>query len=193
MCENSAEMEQLAHFVTKSFEYNNNNRVLDVLNLTTKSAIYEHLKSNDSMDTISNLESDDNDADSVDIDITDVSSNDGNDGKIHNENDNNNINVIRRSSPIKKSSKENQKQLTRNWLISDTPKKKCDNGAFTVEYLPTAQKYSSKLYEILEWEYFQWNEGIFGKVKFESIQKKWSELAWISSPFKLNSWFNTFE
>lgn len=124
-------MEQLAQFVTKSFEYNNNNRVLDVLNLTTKSSIFDHLKSNDSMDTMSNPDSDDNDADSVDIDITDVSSNDGNDGKIHNENDNNNINVIRRSSPVKKSFKENhQKQITRNWLISETPKKKCDNGWF---------------------------------------------------------------
>lgn len=182
MCENSAEMEQLAHFVTKSFEYNNNNRVLDVLNLTTKSAIYEHLKSNDSMDTISNLESDDNDADSVDIDITDVSSNDGNDGKIHNENDNNNINVIRRSSPIKKSSKENQKQLTRNWLISDTPKKKCDNGAFTVEYLPTAQKYSSKLYEILEWEYFQWGNFWEGEIWINS-----KRMIWIDSKFHLHS------
>lgn len=126
-------MEQLAHFVTKSFEYNNNNsRVLDVLNLTTKSGIFDHLKSNDSMDTLSNPDSDDNDADSVDIDITDVSSNEGNDDpKIHNENDNNNINVIRRTSPSKKSSKENQKLLTRNWLISDTPKKKCDNGLFS--------------------------------------------------------------
>lgn len=129
-------MEQLAQFVTKSFEYNNNNRVLDVLNLTTKSTIFDHLKSNDSMDTISNPDSDDNDADSVDIDITDVSSNDGNDGKIHNENDNNNINVIRRSSPVKKLlSKENQKQLTRNWLISDTPKRKCDNGSFSLSFV----------------------------------------------------------
>lgn len=124
-------MEQLAHFVTKSFEYNNNNRVLDVLNLTTKSTIFDHLKSNDSMDSLSTAESDDNDADSVDIDITDVSSNDGNDNtKIHNENDNNNLNVIRRSLSVKRSSKENQKQLTRNWLISDTPKRKCDNGLF---------------------------------------------------------------
>lgn len=123
-------MEQLAQFVTKSFEYNNNNRVLDVLNLTTKSTIFDHLKSNDSMDSISNPDSNDNDADSVDIDITDVSSNDGNDDKSHNENDNNNINVIRRSTPIKKSTKENQKQLTRNWLISDTPKRKCDDGLF---------------------------------------------------------------
>lgn len=141
-------MEQLAHFVTKSFEYNNNNRVLDVLNLTTKSGIFDHLKSNDSMDTLSNLESDDNDADSVDIDITDVSSNDGNDSnKIHNENDNNNINVIRQLSPPKKLNKENHKQLTKNWLISDTPKKKCDNGSYKIQKkkkciaMPTAMEF----------------------------------------------------
>lgn len=126
-------MEQLAHFVTKSFEYNNNNnnRVLDVLNLTTKTAnIFEQLKSTDSIDTLSDVDSDNNDADSIDIDITDVSSNDGNDTNIHNENDNNNINVIRQCTPVKKTSKENQRQVTRNWLISDTPKKKCENGAF---------------------------------------------------------------
>lgn len=125
-------MEQLAHFVTKSFEYNNNNnRVLDVLNLTTKTTnIFEQLKSTDSIDTLSDVDSDNNDADSIDIDITDVSSNDGNDTNIHNENDNNNINVIRQCTPAKKTSKENQRQVTRNWLISDTPKKKCENGAF---------------------------------------------------------------
>lgn len=33
----SAIMEQLAHFVTKSFEYNNNNSVMDVLNMALKS------------------------------------------------------------------------------------------------------------------------------------------------------------
>lgn len=125
-------MEQLAHFVTKSFEYNNNNnsRVLDVLNLTTKSTnIFEQLKSTDSIDTLSDGDSDNNDGDSVDINVTD-SSNDGNDTNIHNENDNNNINVIRRCTPVRKASKENQRQVTRNWLISETPKKKCENGAF---------------------------------------------------------------
>lgn len=126
-----SKMEQLAHFVTKSFEYNNNNRVLDVLNLTTKTAnIFEQLKSSDSIDTLSDVDSDNNDADSIDIDITDVSSNDGNDTNVHNENDNNNINVIRQSAPVKKAFKENQRQVTRNWLISDTPKRKCENGAF---------------------------------------------------------------
>lgn len=140
-------MEQLAHFVTKSFEYNNNNnRVLDVLNLTTKSTIFDHLKSNDSMDSLSNPESDDNDADSVDIDITDVSSNESNDIKLHNENDNNNINVIRRSTPVKKSSKENQKQLTRNWLISDMPRKQCDNGLCSLSKIyPTANIMATRL------------------------------------------------
>lgn len=126
-------MEQLAHFVTKSFEYNNNNnnRVLDVLNLTTKSTnIFDQLKSTDSIDTLSDVDSDNNDGDSVDIDITDVSSNDGNDTNIHNENDNNNLNVMRQCTPVKKMSKENQRQITRNWLISDTPKRKCENGAF---------------------------------------------------------------
>lgn len=36
-------MEQLAHFVTKSFEYNNN-RVLDVINMTTRSLICDSLR-----------------------------------------------------------------------------------------------------------------------------------------------------
>lgn len=120
-------MEQLAHFVTKSFEYNNN-RVLDVLNLATKSLICENLKSNDSMESLSNGDSDgERDSDSIDIDITDVSSN-GDDVKVHNENDNNNLNVIKRQpSPplpvIKKPNKENLRQVTKNWLISEPPKK----------------------------------------------------------------------
>lgn len=36
-------MEQLAHFVTKSFEYNNN-RVLDVINMSTRSLICDSLR-----------------------------------------------------------------------------------------------------------------------------------------------------
>lgn len=125
-------MEQLAHFVTKSFEYNNN-RVLDVLNLATKSLICENLKSNDSMESsLSNADTEiEQDSDSIDIDITDVSSNDD-DIKVHNENDNNNLNVIKRHrSPqpqvIKKVHKENVRQMTKNWLISDPPKK-ANNG-----------------------------------------------------------------
>lgn len=126
-------MEQLAHFVTKSFEYNNN-RVLDVLNLATKSIICENLKASESIETCSNMGSmDEDDGDSVDIDITDVSSNDDNERRGHNENDNNNINVIKRYStptPIapKKCAKDNGRHLTKNWLISDTPRRKDDDG-----------------------------------------------------------------
>lgn len=124
-------MEQLAHFVTKSFEYNNN-RVLDVLNLTTKSLICENLKGSESIDTCSNVGSmDDDDSDSIDIDITDISSNDDNERRAHNENDNNNLNVIKRyptptAISMKKSGKENGRHVTKNWLISDTPKRKYD-------------------------------------------------------------------
>lgn len=126
-------MEQLAHFVTKSFEYNNN-RVLDVLNLATKSIICENLKASESFETCSNMGSmDGDDADSVDIDITDVSSNDDNERRVHNENDNNNINVIKRyatPTPIssKKCAKENGRHVTKNWLISDTPRRKDNDG-----------------------------------------------------------------
>lgn len=123
-------MEQLAHFVTKSFEYNNS-RVLDALNLATKSLICENLKSNDSLDTLSNADTEmDDETDSIDIDITDISTDD-NDTQAHNENDNNNINVVREFSAIsliKKSNKENVRQITKNWLISDPPRKSSDNG-----------------------------------------------------------------
>lgn len=128
-------MEQLAHFVTKSFEYNNN-RVLDVLNLATKSLICENLKSTDSLESLSNPDTDiEHDSDSVDIDITDVSSN-GDDVRVHNENDNNklNLNVIKRQPPTpvpavtKKSQKESVRQTTKNWLISDSPKRPEENG-----------------------------------------------------------------
>lgn len=46
-------MEQLAHFVTKSFEYNNN-RVLDVINMSTRSLICDSLRSaNKTLDRLS--------------------------------------------------------------------------------------------------------------------------------------------
>lgn len=132
-------MEQLAHFVTKSFEYNNN-RVLDVLNLATKSIICENLKGTESIETCSAVGSiEDDDSDSIDIDITDISSNDDNDRRAHNENDNNNLNVIKRytSTPtpiaMKKSGKENGRHVTKNWLISDTPKRK-DEGLYFLRH-----------------------------------------------------------
>lgn len=145
-------MEQLAHFVTKSFEYNNN-RVLDVINMATKSLICDNLKSSDSSDILSNSgETDmDDDADTVDIDITDMSSNDEaataetatTIGKQHEHQYNLNqqqqphislsiVNNNKSDSPlslIKKTNKDyGPKYVTKNWLISDTPKKQRIEG-----------------------------------------------------------------
>lgn len=124
-------MEQLAHFVTKSFEYNNN-RVLDVLNMATKSLICENLKSSDSSEVLSNFGDSDieDETETVDIDITDMSSNDSTEYTVHNEKHNKNVNSIKDKplSLIKNSNKENFRLTTKNWLISDSPKKKCEIG-----------------------------------------------------------------
>lgn len=131
---NKIKMEQLAHFVTKSFEYNNN-RVLDVLNMATKSLMCENLKTSESSDVMSNGgDSDiDEDGDTVDIDITDMSSNDEatiSHPKMDTESDNNNSVKDSPISMIRRSNKENGRQATRNWLISDSPKKKYE-GLFS--------------------------------------------------------------
>lgn len=131
---NQIKMEQLAHFVTKSFEYNNN-RVLDVLNMTTKSLLCDNMKSSDSSDMLSNVDESDieDDADTVDIDITDMSSNDGSKDKVnHSERraSENNVSAITELplSLTKKSNKENLRHVTKNWLISDSPKKSYSDG-----------------------------------------------------------------
>lgn len=120
-------MEQLAHFVTKSFEYNNN-RVLDVINMATRSLICDNFKSSDSLEAISNGEETDieDDADSVDIDITDMSSDEA-PNEPH-EKESQEI-VCKDSATIshKKSNKENLGQKTKNWLIGDHLKR--DFGA----------------------------------------------------------------
>lgn len=87
-------MEQLAHFVTKSFEYNNN-RVMDVINMTqnTRSMLCgDPFRSVASVDRISaksaqRVEDDassgiDDEDDTMDIDITDFSSEDEERGAI---------------------------------------------------------------------------------------------------------------
>lgn len=118
-------MEQLAHFVTKSFEYNNN-RVLDVINMATKSLMCENIKSSDSSDNLSNGgETDiDDDADTVDIDITDMSSNDETTitTMIRRDNIQQSISNVMDTpiSLIKKSNRDNVRNTTKNWLISDT-------------------------------------------------------------------------
>lgn len=119
-------MEQLAHFVTKSFEYNNN-RVLDVINMATKSLMCENIKSSDSSDNLSNSGETDieDDADTVDIDITDMSSNDETATMIKRDNTHqllsNDMDLP--ISLIKKSNRDNVRLATKNWLISDTPTK----------------------------------------------------------------------
>lgn len=128
-------MEQLAHFVTKSFEYNNN-RVLEVINMSSKSLIYE--KSSDSELHSNGVDSDGGgggagvgEEDTMDIDITDLSSNDDVIRRIDtDDSDNNNMNHHHRHSPlalVKKTGKDSKRYVTKNWLISDSPKQIRDN------------------------------------------------------------------
>lgn len=120
-------MEQLAHFVTKSFEYNNN-RVLEVINMSTKSLLYE--KSSDSEVHSNGIDSDGGEEDTMDIDITDLSSNDDVNRKMDtDDSDNNNMNHHRHSplSLVKKTGKDSKRYVTKNWLISDSPKRMGDN------------------------------------------------------------------
>ncbi len=131
-------MEQLAHFVTKSFEYNNN-RVLDVINMSTKSLIYEkssdsevHSNGGDSIGGGIGVDEDDED-DTMDIDITDLSSSDDVIRKMDTDiSDNNNVHHLRHSplALVKKGGKDSKRYVTKNWLISDSPKRMGgnDNG-----------------------------------------------------------------
>lgn len=134
-------MEQLAHFVTKSFEYNNN-RVMDVINMSTKSICDSFIKTCAS-DIMSDAE-EDVDEDSMDIDITDLSS--SGDGlseppavvistqlkvspkKFVPDSDDRNSHLdISRNSPlslVKRSCYGQRSNVTKNWLISDSPKRK---------------------------------------------------------------------
>lgn len=128
-------MEQLAHFVTKSFEYNNN-RVLEVINMSSKSLLYE--KSSDSEVHSNGGDSDGGgEDDSMDIDITDLSSNDDVIRKMDtDDSDNNNMN--NRHSPlalVKKTVKDSKRYVTKNWLISDSPKRMGDNEGKNVVFV----------------------------------------------------------
>lgn len=129
---NHFKMEQLAHFVTKSFEYNNN-RVIDVLNMATKSLICDNIKSSDSSGALSNTDDTDidDDADTVDIDITDMSSNDSTDYNVNRENDSHNVVKFVKDSNIaliKKYTKVNFEKSTKNWLVPESLKKKLSAG-----------------------------------------------------------------
>lgn len=126
-------MEQLAHFVTKSFEYNNN-RVIDVLNMATKSLMCENMmKSSDSSGAHSNTDDTDidDDTDTVDIDITDMSSNDSTDYRLKGGNGSDNVvKLVKETnfSLLKKYAKVNLEKTTKNWLIPDSQKRKSSDG-----------------------------------------------------------------
>lgn len=115
-------MEQLAHFVTKSFEFNNN-RVLEVINMSSKSSSESEAQSNGG-------DSDGIADDDMDIDITDLSSSDDVIRKMDTDSDNNNVNNHGHSplALIKKTTKDNKRYVTKNWLISDSPKQLNDHA-----------------------------------------------------------------
>lgn len=142
-------MEQLAYFVTKSFEYSNTtNRVLEIIKMSTKfdEKMIDHNKVN--ADGSIDGSMDDEDA-SVDIDITNDTSDDVKmypssdheqqksekcDKKFSDKNSSSTaaqttglIESRTSTSPlplIKKLNRDGSKHVTKNWLISDCPKKK---------------------------------------------------------------------
>lgn len=131
-------MEQLAQFVTKSFEYNNN-RVLDLLNMAIKidntisksDNNNENVKFDDSKNS-SDIRCDDSDEDdeSVEIDITDEPSNESTNNKL--ERNKQKCEEKLRSSDLplpllnknvennnNSNQNHNKKYQTKNWLISE--------------------------------------------------------------------------
>ena len=126
-------MEQLAYFVTKTFEYNNttSQRVLEIINMTTKSfdeKVDEKIV-DDSMDE---------DDVSVDIEITDNVSEEievRKSPEVNCDKEKVSDKVVvattglpeRPASPlplINKLNRDGSKHVTKNWLISDCPKRK---------------------------------------------------------------------
>lgn len=117
-------MEQLANFA-KSFEYNNN-RVLEILNMSSKSNSSSNSNNNDSSDVLSNgsdfLIGDEEN--SIDIDITDMSSNDNENLPTKQEELAYSLKTCSPISLIKRTNRDGSKYVTKNWLISDISKKK---------------------------------------------------------------------
>lgn len=139
-------MEQLANFVTKSFEYNNN-RVLEMINMKQVDDKIE--RDSNSVESLpDNVEDDD---ESVDIEITDLSSNEKEIEKSksvekinekltresENKNeicDNKNNNLINTNGLIEKTPSSpipliKKHILTKNWLISDIAKRKPESNS----------------------------------------------------------------
>lgn len=151
-------MEQLAYFVTKTFEYNNTtSRVLEIINMTTK--FDEKSDKSDGRMLESADESMDED-ESVDIEITDNSSEPNikpsSPQTIEEEKvekcDNKKVSdkamltttgiIERVPSPlplIKKLNRDGTKHVTKNWLISDCPKRKPETKIPEVPAKPSAE------------------------------------------------------
>lgn len=127
-------MEQLAYFVTKSFEYSNStNRVLEIIKMTTK--FDDENRSDEQRMNEDSVNSVDEDEESVEIEITD------NDVKTNKkcEEEKCDKNKISDKTPItiginensssplpliKKINRDGTKHVTKNWLISDCSSKK---------------------------------------------------------------------
>lgn len=155
-------MEQLAYFVTKTFEFNNtSNRVFEIINMTTKF-------DSERIDKSDKGESMDED-DSVDIDITDNASEVGETEVVHKiasvskveevsdkcdknitkevESPSTLIEPKRVESPmplVKKLNRDGTRHVTRNWLIGDCPKKKAV-AEFSQEFSSENQENHSEL------------------------------------------------
>lgn len=134
-------MEQLAYFVTKTFEYNNTTcRVLEIINMTTK---FDEKSEKSDGKLAENADDSMDEDESVDIEITDNSS----ETIVKNSTPNVSEKVEncdkttvsdktptatteRTASPlplIKKLNRDGTKHVTKNWLISDCPKRKPDS------------------------------------------------------------------
>lgn len=137
-------MEQLAFFVTKTFEYNNTtNRVLEIINMTTK---FDEKSEKSDGKSFENIDDSMDGDESVDIEITDSLSEVEvkNSPPVESEKaencDKNKVSekvslattalIERTASPlplIKKLNRDGSKHVTKNWLISDCPKRKSDS------------------------------------------------------------------
>lgn len=146
-------MEQLAQFVTKSFEYNNN-RVLDLLNVAIQVDINRSKSYNNSeddsmecdVDKNNSSDNQDDEEESVEINITDLSGtsdsaincttiaekesdSDKSDTREENSTSPLPLPLLKKNNNICSNNNNNNKKcVTKNWLISDTDKESTTNS-----------------------------------------------------------------
>jgi hypothetical protein len=141
-------MEQLAHFVTKSFEYNST-RVIDIINMTNSAEDY--VRGDKAAQSNCGTDNEEYDEDSIDIEITELSNNNSESirRKSDGENQDNdsvkqrkinasdvyNLKIKPLPFVIEKISKECKKHITKNWLISDIAINKPEGKKIVFEQL----------------------------------------------------------